>query len=299
MSVSQKLSGNYARGMLMVAGSALCLSTSGVGLRVIESADGWQILFYRSLSMVALLACVLVVREKRNIIERVKNLGLEDALLAIVLGTGFVAYVFALLNTTVANALFVFSAAPFFSATLGWVVLRERVPLRTWIAILVAMSGLGVMVGAGLMGGRAFGNLIAIWLPVSYAISVVLVRRSKQPDMLLALLLAAIIASLITLVFIDDFSISRRDLGASIYLGVFQVGLGFILLMLGARFVPAAQVGLLALIEPVLGPVWAWLTVAEIPSDATLLGGFIILTAVGIDAAIAAYRAKKTDLRGS
>ena len=91
MSVSRKSSGNYARGMLMVAGSALCLSTSGVGLRVIESADGWQILFYRSLSMVALLACVLVVREKRNIIKRVKNLGLEDALLAIVLGTGFVA----------------------------------------------------------------------------------------------------------------------------------------------------------------------------------------------------------------
>ena len=115
--------------------------------------------------------------------------------------------------------------------------------------------------------------------------------------MLLALLLAAIIATLITLVFIDDFSISRRDLGASIYLGVFQVGVGFILLMLGARFVPAAQVGLLALIEPVLGPIWAWLTVTEIPSNATLLGGFIILTAVGIDAAIAAYRAKKPSLR--
>ena len=84
--------------------------------------------------MVALLACVLVVRENRNIFGRVKNLGFEDALLAIVLGTGFVAYVFALLNTTVANALFVFSAAPFFAATLGWVVLRERVPLRAWIA---------------------------------------------------------------------------------------------------------------------------------------------------------------------
>ena len=297
MSEGHKSSGNYVRGLLMVAGSALCLSTSGVGLRIIESADGWQILFYRSLSMVALLACVLVVRENRNIFGRVKNLGFEDALLAIVLGTGFVAYVFALLNTTVANALFVFSAAPFFAATLGWVVLRERVPLRNWIAILVAMSGLGVMVGAGRMGGRAFGNLIALWLPVSYAISVVLVRRSKQPDMLLALLLAAIIATLITLVFIDDFSISRRDLGASIYLGVFQVGVGFILLMLGARFVPAAQVGLLALIEPVLGPIWAWLTVTEIPSNATLLGGFIILTAVGIDAAIAAYRAKKPSLR--
>jgi len=283
----------------MILGSAFCLSTSGVGLRVIEEADGWQILFYRSLSMMALILVVLIIRSPRNLQDRVRALSWDDLVLALILGTGFVAYVFALLQTTVANALFVFSSAPFFAAVLGWVVLRERVAVRTWIAIAAAMSGLGIMVSAGMMSGRMSGNLIALWLPISYAVSVVLIRRSNQPDMLLALFLAAGVATMITIPFIQDFSLGWVDLGVSLYLGVFQVGAGFILLILGARYVPAAQVGLLALVEPVLGPVWAWLTVSEMPAQATFIGGAIILVAVGIDAAISAVRSSRTGSQSS
>ena len=283
----------------MILGSAFCLSTSGVGLRVIEEADGWQILFYRSLSMMALILIVLLLRRPHNLKTRIRALAWDDVVLALVLGTGFVAYVFALLQTTVANALFVFSSAPFFAAVLGWIVLRERVAARTWIAIAAAMSGLAIMVSAGMMSGRMSGNLIALWLPISYAVSVVLVRRSQQPDMLLALFLAAGVATLITIPFIDDFSLGWVDLGVSLYLGVFQVGAGFILLILGARYVPAAQVGLLALVEPVLGPVWAWLTVLEMPAQATLVGGAVILAAVGIDAAISAARLSRKSSQSS
>ena len=290
---------NYGRGILMILGSAFCLSTSGVGLRVIEEADGWQILFYRSLSMMALILIVLLLRRPHNLKTRIRALAWDDLALALVLGTGFVAYVFALLQTTVANALFVFSSAPFFAAVLGWIVLRERVAARTWIAIAAAMSGLAIMVSAGMMSGRMSGNLIALWLPISYAVSVVLVRRSQQPDMLLALFLAAGVATLITIPFIDDFSLGWVDLGVSLYLGVFQVGAGFILLILGARYVPAAQVGLLALVEPVLGPVWAWLTVLEMPAQATLVGGAVILAAVGIDAAISAARSSRRSIQSS
>ena len=290
---------NYGRGILMILGSAFCLSTSGVGLRVIEEADGWQILFYRSLSMMALILIVLLLRRPHNLKTRIRALAWDDVVLALVLGTGFVAYVFALLQTTVANALFVFSSAPFFAAVLGWIVLRERVAARTWIAIAAAMSGLAIMVSAGMMSGRMSGNLIALWLPISYAVSVVLVRRSQQPDMLLALFLAAGVATLITIPFIDDFSLGLIDLGISLYLGVFQVGAGFILLILGARYVPAAQVGLLALVEPVLGPVWAWLTVLEMPAQATLVGGVVILAAVGIDAAISAARSSRKSSQSS
>ena len=283
----------------MILGSAFCLSTSGVGLRVIEEANGWQILFYRSLSMMALILIVLLLRRPHNLKTRIRALAWDDLALALVLGTGFVAYVFALLQTTVANALFVFSSAPFFAAVLGWIVLRERVAARTWIAITAAMSGLAIMVSAGMMSGRMSGNLIALWLPISYAVSVVLVRRSQQPDMLLALFLAAGVATLITIPFIDDFSLGWADLGVSLYLGVFQVGAGFILLILGARYVPAAQVGLLALVEPVLGPVWAWLTVLEMPAQATLVGGAVILAAVGIDAAISAARLSRKSSQSS
>ena len=285
----------YSRGILMILGSAFCLSTSGIGLRVIESANGWQILFYRSLSMMGLVLVVLLLRPE-PIARRIKNLTLDDFLLALVLGTGFCAYVFALLQTTVANALFIFSAAPFFAAVLGWLVLREAVPVRTWLAIGAAMVGLAVMVGAGVMGGRVLGNLIALWLPMSYAISVVLVRRSKQPDMLLALLLATLVATVISF-FCNgvDFSaaeisfslgaglkaltipaVPARDVWVAVAMGIFQVGAGFILMMLGARHVPAAQVGLLALVEPVLGPTWAATAATSIRSNGPVRSGPIV-----------------------
>ena len=274
----------------MVVASALFLSTSGVGLRVIESASAWQILFYRSISMMALVLVVLIIVHRRSWVSRFQAITMDDIVLACILGSGFVAYVFALLMTTVANALFIFSAAPFFAALLGWFFLGERVPLRTSIAIGGAMVGLGIMMGTGMTEGRHIGNLVALWLPISYAISVVLVRRSTQPDMLVALLLAAFVAVLLSFPFVGKFSISWWDFGVSIYLGVFQVGLGFTLLILGARYVPAAQVGLLALLEPVLGPTWAWLTVTEIPAEATLWGGLIILGAVATDAGISALK---------
>jgi drug/metabolite transporter (DMT)-like permease len=280
----------YMRGVLLVIASALFLSTSGVGLRVIESASAWQILFYRSISMGILVFIILVLFNRGTWMLRFKTITRDDVLLAFVLGSGFVAYVFALLITTVANALFIFSAAPFLAALLGWFLLGERVPLRTSIAIGGAMVGLGIMVGTGIAEGRYLGNLIALWLPISYAISVVLVRRSTQPDMLVALLLAACVAAALSVPFVGQFSVSWWDFGVSVYLGVFQVGLGFTLLILGARHVPAAQVGLLALLEPVLGPIWAWLTVTEIPTTATLWGGLIILSAVILDAGLSVFK---------
>ena len=282
----------------MIFGSALCLSTSGIGLRVIQEADGWQILFYRSLSMMMLVLAVLLFRPE-PIAKRIKGLAANDVLLALVLGTGFCAYVFALLHTTIANALFIFSSAPFFAAVLGWIVLRERVALRTWIAIGAAMMGLAVMVGSGLAGGRASGNLLALWLPISYAITVILVRRSDQPDMLVALMLAAGVATVISFSFADTLAIPGRDVFTSVAMGIFQVGAGFILMILGARHVPAAQVGLIALVEPVLGPTWAWFTASEIPAGATLIGGGIILGAVAIDALVSIARNRRSKPRAT
>ena len=279
----------YKRGLFLIFGSALCLSTSGIGVRLIENADGWQILFYRCLTMIVFVGLVLFVRKGQSIEIRIKNFKKDDLVLAFVLGTSFMAYIFALLETTIANAMFVFSSAPFFAAIFGWVILKEKVAARTWMAIAAAATGLMIMVGAGLIGGRFLGNLISLWLPLSYAISIVLVRRSKQPDMLLALFVGAIIACLLTIPFVENFMISKVDFGVSIYLGL-SVGAGFTLFILGSRYVPAAQVGLIALVEPVLAPIWAWIFVSETPVQTTLVGGVIILLAVGTDGVISVIR---------
>ena len=285
-------SSTYTRGVIMILASGLFLSTSGIGFRIIEQASGWQILFYRSFFMIGLLIGVLAVKSKGRLLTQFRGLRGEDFLLALFLGTGIVAYVFALLLTTVANALFILSSVPFITALLGWFILREAVPSHTWITIAMAMIGLAIMVGNGLASGRYLGNLIALWLPISYAASVILVRRSSQPNMLVALCLAGVVSLVCAAPFIGDLVISRHDLLVSAYLGIFQVGLGFTFMVLGARYVPAAQVGLLALVEPVLAPLWAWMVAAEIPAHTTLIGGAIIFLAISLDGAITMWRSR-------
>ena len=273
----------YRRGILQLVASGFFLSTSGIALRIIEQADGWQILFYRSLALSVTILLILVFQKGSRFFDEFRGLGWNDCLLAVFLGTGFVAYVFALLYNTVANALFIFSCAPFVAGFLGWILLGERVATRTWFAIGVAMAGLAVMVGSELAVSHYLGTLLALWIPIAYAASIIAVRSSKRDNMLVALCLAGLVAGGLSAIFVTDYALTSRDLIISLYLGVFQVGVGFTLVVLGARYVPAALVGLLALVEPVLAPIWVWMGVGEVPSLATIVGGTIIFLAITTD----------------
>jgi len=247
--------------------SGFFLSTSGIALRIIEEADGWQILFYRSLALSVTILLILVFQKGSRIFDEFRGLEWNDCLLAVFLGTGFVAYVFALLYNTVANALFIFSCASFVAGFLGWILLGERVKTQTWFSIGAAMAGLAVMVGSELAVSRYLGTLIALWIPIAYAASIIAVRSSKRENMLAALCLAGLVAGGLSAIFVTDYALTPRDLIISLYLGVFQVGVGFTLVVLGNRCVPAAQVGLLALVEPVLAPIWVWMGVGEVPKS--------------------------------
>ena len=291
--MTKKGGSNYVRGIAMLVVSALFLSTSGLALRNIETAEGWQILFYRSLAFSLTVLVFLFLRRDVRIREEVTNLGWNGLVLAVFLGTGFIAYVFALLHTTVANALFVISAAPLMIALLGWLVLKERVPVRTWAAIGGATAGLVVMIGGGFASGRYLGNVIALWVPISYAVTIILIRRSSRIHMLPALCLAGIVATVISAICISNFSLSQHDLLISIYLGIFQVGFGFILIFLGARYVPASQVGLIGLTEMICAPIWVWFAVGEVPAAATLIGGAIIFSAIVSDGFLNIARANR------
>ena len=273
----------YRRGILQLVASGVFLSTAGIALRLVEQADGWQILFYRSFALSVTILLILVFQKRSRFLDEFRGLGWNDCLLAVFLGTGFVAYVFALLYNTVANALFIFSCAPFLAGFLGWILLGERVATRTWFAIGISMAGLAVMVVSELAVSHYLGTLLALWIPIAYAASIIAVRRSKRDNMLVALCLAGLVAGGLSAIFVTDFALTSRDLIISLYLGVFQVGVGFTLVVLGSRYVPAAQVGLLALVEPVLAPVWAWMGVGEVPSLATIVGGTIILLAITTD----------------
>ena len=156
----------------------LLLSLAGVTLRHMESASGWQILFYRALAFSVAILLFLVLRYRLRVFRAFVQVGSPGLIIGLALGLGSVCYLFSLLLTTVANALFVVSSGPFITAVLGWIVLRERVRPVTWITMTFALTGVAIMVFNGIQSGRLLGNLVALGAAVTFAIMLVTLRRS-------------------------------------------------------------------------------------------------------------------------
>ena len=270
----------YATGVALVLVAGLMLSLSGVTLRHIESASGWQILFYRSLTFFVVVTLYLVFRYRTRVVRAFVRTGRPGLVVAVSLGLGSACYVFALLLTTVANALFIISSAPFVTAVLGWIVLRERVRPLTWFTMTIALAGIAIMFVNGIQSGRLLGNIVALGPAVSFAIMLVTLRFAGDRDMIPAICLAGFVGAALGFSMADTLVLSRHDLALCLFLGIFQYTGGFVLITLGARYLPAAEVALLSLAETVLAPVWVWLGVGEVPTLLTLAGGAIVLSAV-------------------
>jgi drug/metabolite transporter (DMT)-like permease len=181
--------------------------------------------------------------------------------------------------------LFIQAIAPVLAALLGRAVLGEPLTLRTVVAMAIALVGVGVMVGSP-GGGGALGVGLSVLMPLGFAVAIVIARHRREVSMApatgLAQLMLVVAAGPIALA-----GGQRLGLPDVLWLALFgagQIGLGLILLTIGARLIPAAQVALISLLEVVLGPLWVWLAVGERPGIATLIGGAIVVAAVVLQA---------------
>lgn len=272
--------GRYALGVAMVVAAGTCLSFGGLMVRFVEQADYWQIAFYRSIAFVATLLVYLLLRYGSGIGRAFLAIGRAGLLVALTFCGGSLLYLLAITLTTVANVVFILSAGPLLTAILGWLVLGERVRAVTWLAIAAALGGISIMVAGALDSGRMAGNVAAFGAVLCFAVMVIALRGARAVDMVPATCLGGALAGAVAALMVGGFAISANDLLMSALLGSGQLGMGFLLITLGTRYVPAAEVPLLALGEAVLAPVWVWLWVDEVPSGQTLLGGTVILLAV-------------------
>lgn len=282
----------YGWGVIAVLIGGLCGSTVGLFVRMIESADGWQVLFYRSLSFATLVFVFMLARDGREAFERFKGIGIRGAVVALCLGGAFIAYIFSVLLTTVASAVFILSASPFIAAVLSMIFLGERPSTLAWICMAAGLGGVGIMMADGLLGGTMLGSAVALIAATGYAASVVAFRAGKDIDMMPATCLAGVFAAVISGFLVKDFIISGNDLGFSILLGTLQIGLQYILITIAARVVPAAEITLLMLLEVIAAPIWVWLAFGETPALLTLAGGVVVLAAVAVQA-ISALRSNE------
>jgi len=267
-------------GPLLIFLGALSLSFGGLIVKSFEGATLWQILFWRSLFFSLTILTFLIFSYKKKTLESFYTSGLPGVFGGIILSFGFCGYVFAMYNTTVANTNFIISLQILFLAVFGYFFLKEKINAVTLTSIILAMTGVMVMVGNSLTPGELSGNLAAFTMPITFAVLIMIVRKYPTVDMVPAQFVAGVSSCLIGYLLSNKIMISPNDIFLGFLAGFFQVGFGFIFITIGARTTPSAMVGIIMLSESVLGPIWAFLFVSERPSTFGLIGGAIILFAV-------------------
>ena len=217
---------------------------------------------------------------KKNIFNSIYRIGLPGIFGAIVLSCGYAGYVFAMYNTTVANANFIIQTQTIFLAVFGYIFLKEKISIFTLVSIFIAFCGIFIMLGGSLTTGQMLGNIAAFVMPISFAVLILTVRKYPRIDMIPLQLIAGIGAILIGYLLSSKIVISSHDIFLGFIAGFFQVGLGFIFITIGAKTTPSALVGIIMLTEAVLGPFWAWLFINETPPLVVFIGGAIVISAV-------------------
>jgi len=267
-------------GYILLLFGGFCLSWGGFIVRSFQEADVWQILFLRSFFFIVALILFLSLTYKNKAIKVIKDSGVPGILGGFVMSFSFVAFIIAMNNTTVANVVFIISTQTMFLAIFGFFYLKEKVSLIGSSSIFLAMSGILIMVGDSISKGSLFGNLVALVIPINFAIYVMIIRKNSNLDMVPAMLYSGIFSLIYGAILSKSFEFTSHDLFMGFLLGVPQLALGFICITIGSRTTASATVGLLMLMETLCGPLWVWLFLNEIPPVSVLIGGLVIISAI-------------------
>lgn len=270
--------------VLLILTGGTFMSFVGLYMRLLSHADGFQILFYRSLSLCFMVGLVCCLRRKVTPFNFLKSIDRNDFVIGIVLSLAFASYVFAMLYTTVASTLLILSATPFMAATIGWLWINERPRPITWLAMAFAIAGIYFMVKSGYQLGNSIGNLLALLSGFWFALMLVMARRSRKDDILggtfIGGMICVVIGASMAFLIGTGLRVLTLDLVIILGMGAFGIGIGIALVTWGASHVPAAEVSILVLIESVLGPVWPWVFLNEAMTLSEIFGGALVLGSV-------------------
>ena len=280
----------HVRGLLIVGLGVVALSPDSLLVRLI-STDQWTLLFWRGVLMTVGLTAALAVAKGPSLSAAFRAVGWAGLLAGILFTGSNIFFVTSLTHTDVANTLVILSTVPLFAAALNYLFLAEPVPLRTWLTILVAVASIALIVSRSVEFGSAWGDLAALGAAVCQAGTFVVMRRHRSVNMIPAMAISGVFTALAVAPFAAPLDVSPRDAGLLLLLCLIVLPTAFGLIALGPRYLPAPEVGLVMLLEVVLGPLWVWLVIGEEPTVQAIIGGGMLLTALTVHYGIALRRA--------
>ena len=259
-------------------------STAGLVTRHLEAAKSFEVTFWRSFFTAVCLAVLLPLLNGRGVFTKIRHAGRAFWISSLCWCGMFTFYMMALMITSVANVLLTMAIGPLLTALIARIFIGQRMPVRTWIAIVVAGIGIAWMFAAQLQGGQLLGTLVALGVPLSAAINWTITQNAhdqgQDVDLTTSVMMGAVFSCLITLPMAFPFAATKLDLVLLASLGVGQLAVPCVLSVICARVLKAPEVSLLALLEVPFGIILVWLGANEAPSSTVLFGGALVIGAL-------------------
>lgn len=244
-------------------------------------------MFWRGLLIcVSLLFYQLVRGPSARWLPKSRSEAIAALVLVFLYCANMVLFVTSVSTTLVANTVIILSSAPFFAALFSWLFLRERVALRTWIAIAAAMAGVVLIFGGSIGAGTLFGDVCAVLTAVCVGVSLTILRRYPGIDRITVICASGLLAAIVMWPWAQPLSLGTSSYVALGIMGLIQMPAAMVLIATATRYLPSPEVALFLLVESVLSPIWVWLVVGEVPPSMTFVGGTLILLTVAIHAAV-------------
>ncbi len=266
-------------GIALVTMSAILWSTAGPFVRM-ANLDSWTLIGWRSLFAFVTLLAAAAYEHRKKLAKAVTGMGPPGAVSVAISTVSSIAYVFALNLTTVANVMIVYAVLPFIAALISYFWIGERVTLRLLSAGFVAFAGIAIMAGAAASPKDILGIIAAFIMTATFASQIVHAKVHPNLDMNVAMALAAGTCGLIALPFMAPGVPAPTALLACALYGGLTSGIGYVLALVGGRYITAGESGFIQMLDVVLGPLLVWYFFTEQPSSTVLIGGAIVFTAV-------------------
>ncbi|MGI9415776.1 MAG: DMT family transporter [Hyphomicrobiales bacterium] len=282
----------YRKGLTLAVFGGLLLTFDAPLLRLV-GGDQWAVIYWRGILVFSATAIVWYwAHHTRRISHGFIN-GWQGVAVTACYTVGSVSFLLALHHTSIANLVFMLAAVPLIAALLSLVILRERIPLSTWIAVSAVVLGVVIIVRDGIVRGHGPGDILALIAATSVALAVVLTRKSNK-NFSTAPGIAGLFSAIVALSFADTVSLAGEQWAWIALNGLFVAPLAFAALALAPRYMPAPEVGMFHLLETVLAPIWIWLMIGEAPTMAGLTGGAIVIVSLTAHSLYLLRKSKQT-----
>jgi drug/metabolite transporter (DMT)-like permease len=267
----------HTKGLLMTFAAVLILSPDALLVRLIK-CDVWTLLFWRCLLTSGMQTVFLACTFRGQFLQSFRNIGRTGILSAAIVGAGSLFFVNSLKQTAAANTLIILAATPLISSLLSWLFLREKVARRTWVAIFICFGGILLIFSGSLSKGLLLGDMLALGATFMWGSNLVVIRKGKSVNMIPANLIGnLLVVPVAFMAGAQPGSVTAPDMTFILLLGGVVLPISFTLITLGPRYITAPEVSLILLVETILGPIWVWMVVGEVPLASTLVAGMLIV----------------------